>query len=260
MEDKFLLITCAGQATRFKESGGNTHKSIFSIDGDICKSPLGIMCQYAKFVERIPVIVTGFMANEIDDALLELSSKLGIGMYSTYNEHYSDLGSNESLACGLQFIMQNFDYSEYDIMFAEGDLMVDFHTFREISNSLYSVITTNGNSIINMNKAVVVYQNVNGTYKWAYDPAHKSVSITDAVWLAESGQIWKFKIDDICLFNILDGLIKSDRKDTNLNIVYKIFTFVKDGEDIVKIETFKQWFNVNTVNDYNLAIQSLYEN
>ena len=260
MEEKFLLITCAGQATRFKESGGNTHKSIFSIDGDICKSPLGIMCQYAKFIERTPVIVTGFMADEIDDALSELSSKLEIQIYSTYNEHYSDLGSNESLICGLQFIMQNFDYAEYDIMFAEGDLIVDFDTFREIANSSYNVITTNGNSIINMNKAVVVYQNVHGTYKWAYDPAHKSVSITDAVWLAESGQIWKFKIDYICLYNILYGLIKSDRKDTNLNMIYKIFTYCGDTVDAVKIETFKQWFNVNTVNDYKLAIQSLYEN
>lgn len=259
MEDKFLLITCAGQATRFKESGGNTHKSIFSIDGDICKSPLGIMCQYAKFIERTPVIVTGFMTDEIDDALSELSSKLEIRIYSTYNEHYSDLGSNESLICGLQFIMQNFDYDDYDIMFAEGDLMVDFDTFREIANSQNCVVTTNGNSIINMNKAVVVYQNVHGTYKWAYDLAHKSVSITDARWLAESGQIWKFKISDYDLFVILDGLIAKDHKDTNLNMIYKIFATLSEFSDI-DIKTFKQWFNVNTVNDYKLAIQSLYEN
>ena len=30
------------------------------------------MCQYAKFVERTPVIVTGFMADEIDDVSAEL--------------------------------------------------------------------------------------------------------------------------------------------------------------------------------------------
>lgn len=259
MEEKFLLITCAGQATRFKKSGGNTHKSIFSIDGDILKSPLGIMCQYAKFVERTPVIVTGFMANEIDDALLELSSKLGIRICSTYNEHYLDLGSNESLICGLQFILQNYDYDDYDIIFAEGDLMVDFDTFREIANSQNCVITTNGNSVIDMTKAVVVYQNNRNVYKWAYDSVHNSVSIEDARWLAESGQIWKFKISDYDLFNIFDGLIAKDHKDTNLNMIYKIFATLSEFSDI-DIKTFKQWFNVNTVNDYKLAIQSLYEN
>ena len=135
-----------------------------------------------------------------------------------------------------------------EITFVEGDLYFAKETFKRVYHSEKSVITINREPIYS-NKAVVLYVNADGKPRYLYDTNHQTLTVPEpfkAVF--NSGQMWKFKSFNR-LHKVVNSLSEKQLQGTNLEIIQAYFSELNAEEyDVV---TFNEWYNCNTVEDYN---------
>ena len=128
--------------------------------------------------------------------------------------------------------------------FVEGDLFFMATDFRQVYNSPKSVITINREPIYS-NKAVALYINVDGKPRYLYDTNHQTLTVSEPF-----KAIWKFSSSER-LLKTVDSLTKEQLQGTNLEIIQAYFSDMNSEEyDVV---TFTDWFNCNTVADYDIV-------
>lgn len=241
---KYLIITVAGTATRFnKDTKEDTLKCLYyNDDAKFALLPqlLKNCGDYDKYI-----IVGGYLYEKLKVFVEEVLSSYGDKIELVYNEHYQDYGSGYSLYKGIEAVV-----NDGDVTFVEGDLFFSKETFAEVYNSTNDVITINKEPIYS-NKAVALYINADGKPRYLYDTNHNTLVVPEPFMaIFNSGQIWKFK-SAVKLHNAIKNLSQSQLQGTNLEIVQAYFgDLCADEYDVV---TFNEWFNCNTVADYNIV-------
>lgn len=240
---KILIVTVAGLSSRFSESVGYSCLKCIYHKKSITEALLyKILRQDVKFDRYI--IVGGFMFEELYETLQLHFADLLTKITVLKNEKYSEYGSGYSLYLGLQEAIQTrFD----ELIFAEGDLFVDSEDFQKVYYADSDVITCN-KEVINADKAVVFYFDLNGKIHYIFDTCHNAIFITEPFQaIYNSGQIWKFRNFQL-LNKIVDNLREEEMQGTNLVIIQKYFCRLLREE--YKIIEFNKWINCNTVSDY----------
>jgi choline kinase len=238
-----LIITVAGISSRFSKSlGYDALKCIYEEPDK--KSILGIFSEYFSFFDTI-IIVGGYKFEELQKYIANRFDTDAISLL--YNSHYEDYGSNYSLYLGVKEALKE---KNCNIVFAEGDLIVDANSFKQVCQSEHSVITAT-HELIRADKSVAFYRTTSGAIQYIYDTAHEALYIPEPFSLiANSGQIWKFTEPDI-LKTIIHSQAINDYMDTNLNIIQKYFQQLPFSQiDVVELT---KWYNCNTVEDYQKA-------
>ena len=239
-----LIITVAGKSLRFRESLGDDilkclyrHQNEESILFRLIK--FGIRMKFQKII-----IVGGYLYHDIEFFIK--NNKFDNDQISLiYNDKFDIWGSNYSLFLGLLEALKD-KYLE-KVVFSEGDLIFDYYSFEQICTSSIDVLTVN-NDIIQADKSVIMYLDINKQIKYYYDPTHLCIRIRDEfLEIYNSGQVWRFA-DIKLLKKIMINQTDSTLNNTNLVIIQQYFEHRQRIEyEIIK---FKFWFNCNTIYDY----------
>ena len=241
-----LIITVAGTSSRFRKSlGVDVLKATYQENG--LPSILETLLAYAEGYFEDIIIVGGYRYQGLEKYITKHYQNKNITL--VYNKEYTK-GSNESLLCGIRAL--NTEYSQ--VLFVEGDLVIDKASFVSIVNSVSNVITYT-TLPITAKTSVIYYFNTELRLKYKYDTEHKSLHIDEPfISVSNSGQIWKF-----CDFNMLKGIVnsfsKADIDETNLLTISQYFNSI-DYNTIEEIQV-QKWFNCNTIDDYRQAVKYL---
>lgn len=244
---KILVITVAGLSSRFSQSVGYKCLKCIYYTSSVSQSILYRMLSRERFFDKI-VIVGGYKFNELKDYLNTYFNSLNDKLVLVENKEYDSYGSGYSLYLGLQAIKgQNCS----EVVFAEGDLIVDDKSFEEVCAASKSLITLNSLPIY-ADKSVALYFDVHKVPHYIYDVCHGALMINEPfISIFNSAQIWKFTQIDI-LESIIDNLNDAEKASTNLVIINKYFQSIDSGD--IDIVQFSQWINCNTVEDFNKGV------
>lgn len=239
---KYLIITVAGTATRFnRDTKEDTLKCLYHND----EPQYALLAQLMKNCGEYDkyIIVGGYLYEKLEQFVTSELSAYGDKIELVYNDHFKDYGSGYSLYKGIEAIK-----GEGDVTFVEGDLFFSAETFKKVYESPKSVITINREPIYS-NKAVALYINADGNPRYLYDTNHQTLMVPEPFQaIFNSGQMWKFASSDK-LQKSVATLTDKQIRGTNLEIVQAYFGEMKSCEfDVV---TFSEWYNCNTVSDYN---------
>ena len=239
---KYLIITVAGTATRFnRDTQEDTLKCLYYTDDPkfaLLPQLLSNCGVYDKYI-----IVGGYLYEKLEQFIKKELSSYGNKIELVYNEHFQDFGSGYSLYKGIESVRELGE-----VTFVEGDLYFASETFKQVYDSEKSVITINREPIYS-NKAVVLYVNAEGKPRYLYDTNHQTLIVPEPFKaIFNSGQMWKFKSSKR-LHEAVNSLSEEQLQGTNLEIVQAYFGELNADEyDVV---TFNEWYNCNTVTDYN---------
>ena len=241
---KYLIITVAGTATRFnRDTKEETLKCLYYTD----EPQYALLAQLLKNCGEYDkyILVGGYLYEKLGRFVKNELSGYGKKIELVYNEHFKDYGSGYSLYKGIEAIKE-----AGDVTFVEGDLFFMATDFRQVYNSPKSVITINREPIYS-NKAVALYINVDGKPRYLYDTNHQTLTVSEPFKaIFNSGQMWKFSSSER-LLKTVDSLTKEQLQGTNLEIIQAYFSDMNSEEyDVV---TFTDWFNCNTVADYDIV-------
>ena len=247
---RILLVTVAGLSSRFSQSVGYPCLKCLYCEGDITKTMLYRLTHLYNFDQYI--IVGGYRYEELLEAInrdfLDIRDRISL----VRNEQYDETGSGYSLYLGLQ---EAFKRNFSEIVFAEGDLLVDQRSFIKVCETSKDVLTVNRESI-SADKAVALYFDRDSHIHYIYDTCHSFLEIKEPfLSIYNSGQIWKFA-DSRLLKEIFDSLGPERQKGTNLSLIQEYFS-QSDNHEIV---VFDKWVNCNTVQDYNAGIAEISHN
>ena len=237
---KYLIITVAGTATRFnRDTKEETLKCLYYTD----EPQYALLAQLLKNCGEYDkyILVGGYLYEKLGRFVKNELSGYGKKIELVYNEHFKDY----SLYKGIEAIKE-----AGDVTFVEGDLFFMATDFRQVYNSPKSVITINREPIYS-NKAVALYINVDGKPRYLYDTNHQTLTVSEPFKaIFNSGQMWKFSSSER-LLKTVDSLTKEQLQGTNLEIIQAYFSDMNSEEyDVV---TFTDWFNCNTVADYDIV-------
>lgn len=241
---KILLITVAGTSSRFGKSiGRECLKCIYFKNS--YKDTLLYKTIFRDETFDKYVIVGGYKFDELKAYADKYLSAVKDKIVLLENERYADYGSGYSLFVGLDYAVKcGFD----QLVFAEGDLWVDRQSFKEVSFSAKDVITFNRETI-DAQKSVVFYYDTENRVHYIYDTAHNCLEIKQPFMsIYNSGQIWKFT-DFNAVKTIINRMSVEDWYGTNLVFIQNYFGG-RDKDEYLLAE-FKEWYNCNTVEDYN---------
>ncbi|MBO4459746.1 MAG: hypothetical protein J5778_03715 [Clostridiales bacterium] len=239
------VITVAGISSRFNAGIPEDLKVLKCLytETGIKDTLLYRLMDKCSFADRI-IVVGGY---KFDDLASFYKDNLSVDFPATdliYNDHYSDLSSGFSLYLGIKAALE---YDPDEIVFIEGDLDVDKRSFEKIIQSGKSVLSINREPVYS-DKAVVLYKDGSGRYKYAFNSSHGLLKIEEPFsCILNSGQIWKFT-DPAKLRESNDEFIGSDKTGTNLSIIQRYLD--KTGSDNFDIVCFERWTNCNTREDY----------
>lgn len=239
---KYLIITVAGTATRFnRDTQEDTLKCLYYTDDAkfaLLPQLLSNCGVYDKYI-----IVGGYLYEKLEQFVKKELNAYGDKIELVYNEHFQDYGSGYSLYKGIEAVRE---FGE--VTFVEGDLYFARETFKQVYDSEKSVITINREPIYS-NKAVALYVNAEGKPRYLYDTNHQTLTVPEPFKaIFNSGQMWKFKSSER-LHESVNSLSEKQLQGTNLEIVQAYFGELNAEEyDVV---TFNEWYNCNTVADYN---------
>lgn len=242
---KSAIITLAGSSSRFSKSVGyDCHKSVFEIENKTILSEQLNLLKELKYDEII--IVTGYMSLDIQEYVKKNFFDLPVKF--AYNIHFQDFGSCYSLILGIKNVSENAD----SLVFIEGDLIFDKESFKLIDSVDDDVITANP-KLIEAKTAVAFYLNANNELKYLYDTSHNELLISEPFKkIGNSGQVWKFK-NVGKLKKVIEEYKIEEFKGTNLvpiNDYYKAENCEK-----LRIITFNEWFNCNTIDDLQSGLK-----
>ena len=242
---RIAVITVAGISSRFNEGIAEDRKvlkCLYSEGGkeDTLLYHLMKKCDYA---DRI-VIVGGYKYNDLCTFYREQLSSEFPEVSLVENTHFSDYGSGYSLYLGIAEAMK---YSPDELLFVEGDLDIDNDSFSKIVDSDLSVLTYTSETIY-ANKAVVLYQNDEQRYKYAFNSSHGLLKIEEPFsCILNSGQTWKFT-DTKALAKANDDFFENEVEGTNLCIIQRYIDSI--SKDDIELIHLSRWTNCNTRNDY----------
>ncbi len=240
---KAAIITVAGISSRFNEGIPEQNKELKAIypKEDREATLLHHLLEKCSFADRIAV-VGGYKFDELKAYCEELEPEYRNKITLVENTHYSDLASGYSLYLGLAEVLRE-DVSE--VLFIEGDLDVDDASFHAVVSAEKSVLTYTFEPIY-ANKAVVLYQNADGEYRYAFNSSHGLLSIDEPFsCILNSGQTWKFT-DAGALRKANERFFAEDKGGTNLIIVRNYLELAPE----VELVGLHRWTNCNTREDY----------
>lgn len=248
--DKIVIITVAGISSRFNEGFPEDEKILKCLyyEDNPQDTLIYRMLEKTSYADKI-IIVGGYKFDDLEDYVgNNIPNNLKDKIFLIYNDHFDDLLSGYSLYLGIDFALNNFDDID-EILFVEGDLDVDVESFNRVINSQNNVLTINSESIYS-NKAVVLYQNENDDFIYAFNSDHGLLSIDEPFKaIFNSGQIWKFK--DMNSLKVANDNFKEYLiADTNLAIVQKYFDLIENKD--IDVIGFNHWVNCNTRKDYDI--------
>lgn len=241
---KYLIITVAGTATRFnRDTKEDTLKCLYYTDDPQYALLPQLMKNCGEYDKYI--IVGGYLYEKLQQFVADNLAEYGEKVTLVYNEHFKDYGSGYSLYKGIEAITE-----PGDVTFVEGDLFFMADVFKKIYDSSKSVITINREPIYS-NKAVALYINADGMPRYLYDTNHQTLTVPEPFKaIFNSGQMWKFASSKK-LLKAVGTLSEKQLQGTNLEIIQAYFGDMSAEEyDVV---TFADWFNCNTVADYQIV-------
>ena len=246
---KVLLVTVAGLSSRFSQSVGYPCLKCLYHTQNHKDSMLYRLIHMYDFDRCI--IVGGYRYKELSKAI-EAGFGENVGkILLVENTKYAEYGSGYSLYLGL---LEALKLEMTELVFAEGDLLVDQKTFEELCEASTDVLTVNRNSIL-ADKSVACYLDLQGRIHYIYDTNHNYLEIKEPFTaIYNSGQIWKFSQPEL-LRRIVSTMKREMWYGTNLVLVQSYFS----ESTRVEIMTFKKWINCNTVQDYEEGISEIKE-
>lgn len=241
---KIAIITVAGISSRFNKGipeEEHVLKAVYYRE-DMRETLLYHLLVKCAFADRI-VVVGGYRFADLERYCEELRSESVMEKVRLIrNDRYADLASGYSLYLGIDEALRS---GATEILFAEGDLDVDDDSFRHVVRSESSVLTYNHEPVY-ANKAVVLYQNAEGKYRYAFNTAHGLLSIDEPFsCLLNSGQIWKFTDMD-ALRKANEAFYNEQKDGTNLYIIRRYL----DAGVPCSLVGLERWTNCNTREDY----------
>lgn len=247
---KILIITVAGESTRFGKSIGKDCLKCLYFKNSYKESLLYKTIFRDESFDKY-VIVGGYRFNDLlsfaDKYLSAVKDKLVI----LENKRYHDYGSGYSLYFGVKYAVESgFD----NLVFAEGDLWVDKESFLNVSGAASDFITFNRESI-DAQKSVVFYYDTDNTVHYLYDTSHNNLEIKEPfVSVYNSGQIWGFA-DYNAVKRVFDGMPIDGWYGTNLVFIQNYFG--NRNKNSYMLAELKEWYNCNTVADYNKIAEKI---
>ncbi len=242
-----VIITNAGISSRFNRGMAPEQVCLKAIyhDGEPKDTLLYHMLQKCDFADRI-ILVGGYLIDDLEAYVSKVVPQhIRERLHIVCNPRYKDLTSGYSLYVGVLEALKDSDTTT--ILFAEGDLDLDDDTFQCIAKSDKNVLTTNSTPIFS-NKAVVLYQNDSGRYRYAFNAEHGFLRIEEPFsCIFNSGQVWKFT-DMQKLKESAEHFCEKDIKGTNLVIVQDYLDHIEPEE--IEVFSFKRWVNCNTREDF----------
>ncbi|MCR5075382.1 MAG: hypothetical protein K6A79_06235 [Ruminococcus sp.] len=245
---KAAIITVAGVSSRFNEGipeEQKRHKIIY-YENEKKHTLLYHLLEKCMFADRI-VLVGGHKYDDLTAYCNELPAEMQEKIVLTYNEHYSDLASGYSLYVGLKELFDRFGGDVEEVLFVEGDLDIDKASFDKVIASDKSVLTYSFEPIY-AKKAVVLYRDGEGCFRYAFNSSHGLLKIDDAFSvILNSGQMWKFT--DAAKLRAANEKFFAEEKDgTNLRIIQNYIDSC--GSDSFELVSLSRWTNCNTREDY----------
>lgn len=242
---KAAIITVAGISSRFNEGTPEDKKelkAIYSENGSR-NTLLYHLLRKCSYADKI-ILVGGYKYESLEAFYrTELASEFP-QVDIVRNDHYEDLASGYSFFLGIRKAME---YKLDEVLFVEGDLDIDDASFERVVQSVKSVLTYTSEPIY-ANKAVVLYQDGDGKYKYAFNSAHGLLTIEEPFsCILNSGQTWKFANVD-ALRSANDEFEECEIDGTNLRIIQRYIEKVPaDSIELIKLD---RWTNCNTKGDY----------
>ena len=239
-----LVIAAAGTSTRFSRSLGREVYKILYHEGPVTDCLLGWQLALARGAGFDRVLIVGGHAYPDLCAFVQRHAGGGPPVATVFNEHYRDRGTCWSFVCGVAALPPD---GADEIVFMEGDLMVDAASLAAVAAAERDVVTA-ARDPIRADKSVAFYRTPDGRLRYIYDPAHRELRVDGPfTLLGNSGQVWKFRDPDR-LRRTVAAPGPASHDDTNLAPIMAYFNAgPPDGIDFI---TFQDWFNCNTVEDY----------
>lgn len=241
------IITVAGISSRFNEGILEDKKELKAIytertAKDTLLYHLLLKCAYADKI----IVVGGYKFESLKKYCGGLDDNLQDKIELVYNEHYVDLASGYSLYLGLQ---KAFEFDVEEVLFVEGDLDIDNVSFDSVIKSERSVLTYTYEPIY-ANKAVVLYKDDKGLYRYAFNSSHGLLCIDSPFsCILNSGQTWKFT-EMSALRRASDAFFAKTKDGTNLRIIQEYLDAGIEAELI----PLKRWTNCNTKEDFRIIV------
>lgn len=244
---KAAIITAAGISSRFNERVSENDKCLKAIyyEKNRTNTLLYHLLDKCMFADKV-ILVGGYQYHELEEYCEVLPNPMKDKIVLIYNEHYADLASGYSLYVGLNEIFDRFEEIE-SILFVEGDLDIDRDSFCKVIGTRSNVLTYSFEPIY-AEKAVVLYQDGDGRFKYIFNSSHGLLEMNEAFsMILNSGQIWKFtEIERLKAAN--KKFYEAQKEGTNLCIIQNYV----DSCDTKSFELISllRWTNCNTREDY----------
>ena len=242
---KGVIITVAGISSRFNAGVPEEKKQLKAIytEGEQKSTLLYQLLKKCSYADQV-IIVGGYKFEDLKQYCEGLEQDYQDRITLVFNEHYEDLNSGYSLYLGLQ---EAFSKDVDEILFVEGDLDIDAQSFAQVIEAKKSVLTYTSEPIY-ANKAVVLYQDKNGCFRYAFNSAHGLLTINEPFsCILNSGQTWKFT-DMVAMRRANTDFGELEKDGTNLRIIQRYIEARPVNEiELVKLE---RWTNCNTKDDY----------
>lgn len=242
---RVAIITVAGISSRFNEGIPEKErvlKAIYSENG-VQNTLLYNSVKKCSFADKI-VLIGGYKFEELYRYFIREIRTEFPQVILVKNEYYEQLASGYSLYLGIKKALH---FKADEILFVEGDLDVDNESFEAVINSDCSVLTYT-NDPIYANKAVVLYVDGEGRYKYAFNSTHGLLIINEPFsCILNSGQMWKFTDIEI-LERANEEFFMWEKEGTNLTIIQRYFNQVPSKS--IELINLKRWTNCNTRDDY----------
>ena len=242
---KTAIITIAGISARFNEGIPEDEKILKAIynEGSAEDSLLFHLLEKCSYADHI-IIVGGYRYDAMREFFdTNLSDRFPQTVF-VKNDHYADLASGYSLYLGVR---EALSLGSAEILFVEGDLDIDDESFGRVRDSEKAVLTYTTEPIY-AKKAVVLYQDAEGHYKYAFNSAHGCLTIDEPfACILNSGQTWKFT-DMKALEASNEEFAQKNPGGTNLTIIQGyIDRVLAESLELVELD---RWVNCNTREDY----------
>lgn len=242
------LITVAGISSRFNRNQPvKTLKAIYH-EGNPQHTCLYRLCRQCQTCDGI-IVVGGYQFKSLTNYIDRMMpSELRAKITTVFNPHYADYASGFSIYSGLQTAFAVDDLKE--IIFIEGDLIVDTPSLTNVLKAEGDVITYNRESV-DSRKSVVLYDDAEGKFHYKYSAKHGLLSIEEPfrhIW--NSGQIWKFTSVE-ALKRACSSFVEECISGVGLNLVQRYFDQILPEK--VRTIAIEHWFNCNTREDYSGA-------
>ena len=242
---RIAIITNAGISSRFNEGIAEDMKVLKCLytEGGSEDTLLYHLMKKCAYADRI-ILVGGYQYEALNAFYQKQLRNEFPDVTFVENRHYADLGSGYSLSLGIQAAMS---FAPDEVLFVEGDLDMDDASFRKVVDAEKAVLTYTSEPIYS-NKAVVLYQDQQRRYRYAFNGEHGLLRIDEPFsCILNSGQVWKFK--DPCVLEQANAEFLQNEKDgSNLRIIQRYFDAVA-VEDVTLIHLLR-WTNCNTRADY----------